>query len=137
MIARINPWVSLDIMKIENSVRYEPGSKGGARTISAPSAARAIDGARLYHRAAVDKGDSQGSRLFKKRDDWATMLRPHNNMRRAFDNINRKEYEDKKFLPVWGVFGDATEKMKKTKGEKVLDDLDDLVIQLCSNLSAD
>lgn len=90
-----------------------------------------------YHRAAVDKGDSQSSRLFKKREDWATMLRSHTNMRRAFDNINQKEYKDKKFLPVWHVFGNATEKMKKTKGEKVLDDLDDLVIQLCSNLSAD
>ncbi|KAJ8119714.1 hypothetical protein ONZ43_g3397 [Nemania bipapillata] len=92
---------------------------------------------REYHRVEVDKEDSQGSRLFKRREEWAKMLKLHTNMRRAFDNIHQDGYEDKKFLPVWDVFGKAAEQMKKTRGEKVLDDLDDLVVRLCSNLRAD
>lgn len=43
MIVRINPWVSLDVMKIHESTSHSPGSK--TRTIYADSAARAIEGA--------------------------------------------------------------------------------------------
>ena len=43
MITRVNPWISLDIMRIRDGVAYTPGGK--ARTIYADSAANAIEGA--------------------------------------------------------------------------------------------
>lgn len=286
MIVRINPWVALDVMRIQDSMAYKPGAEGGMRTISALSAANAIDGARIrkadiismswtirklaktkinganaenlqtpeekairalqeaidraradsilmfcsaaddiqvvgkdslpfsrapdyifrigaalpkgqrdpasedvnsisyffpgnqvadawnprsaktveyhdgssvstalaaglaslimyctnvvreYHEAAT-KGENQNRRALEKREAWAKKLRVHDNMRKAFDNIYQKEHEDKKFLPVWHVFGKATDKMKSVKGEKIIDELDDLVTQLCSNLEAE
>jgi hypothetical protein len=93
--------------------------------------------AREYHRPAVAKGDSQNSRPFVKCESWARKLRYQANMRRVFDNIAQKDHEDTKFLPVWHVFGNATEKMKNAKGESALHALDDLVTLLCSNLDAD
>jgi hypothetical protein len=288
MIVRINPWVSLDVMRIQDSMVYKPGAENGTRTISALSAAKAIDGARIrkadiismswsikklaksktsstanvgnlqtpeekaikalqdaierarndnilmfcsaaddiqvvgkdslpfskapdyifrigaalpkgqrdpasedansisyffpgnqvadawnprsaktveyhdgssvstalaaglaslimyctnvvreYHEAAATAGQNQNRRVLEKREGWAKKLRVHDNMRKAFDNINQKEHEDKKFLPVWHVFGNATERIKNVKGEKNIDELDDLVTQLCSNLEAE
>jgi hypothetical protein len=43
MVVRINPWVSLHVIRIEDGVSYMPG--GASRTINPTSAARAIDAA--------------------------------------------------------------------------------------------
>ncbi|KAI1121303.1 hypothetical protein F5Y10DRAFT_282592 [Nemania abortiva] len=270
MIARINPWVSLDVMRIQDSMVYKPGAEGGMQVISALSAARAIDGARIRKAdiismswsirkpakskvAAIANGTKQtpeerdiealqeaidkarkdnilmfcsaaddiqiigkdslpfsrapdyifriGAALPKGQRDpasedansisyffpgnqvaeawnprsvkaveyhdgssvstalaaglaslimycnnvmleyhraateWAKSLKFQANMRRAFDNISqKKEHGDKKFLPVWDLFGEATERMKSVKGERVMDELDDLVTKLCNNL---
>lgn len=286
MIVRINPWVSLDVMRIQDSIVYKPGVDGGMRTIDPFSAAKAIDGARIrkadiismswsirklvktkvsgmgtdnlqtaeekgikalqdaIDRARADNilmfcsaadniqmvgkdslpfsrapdyifrigaalpkgqrdpasedvnsisyffpgnqvadtwnprsaktvqyhdgssvstalaaglsslimyctivvrdysestanGENQSRRDVEKRESWVKKLRIHDNMRKAFDNINQKDNEDKKFLPVWHVFGNASDTMKNLKGEKVLEELDDLVTRLCSNLEAE
>lgn len=70
--------------------------------------------------------------------DWALKLRNHKNMRTAFDNINSPDYDDKKFLPVWKTFGDATERINNAQGEKKkIVELENLVRILCHKLEAE
>ncbi|KAL9473840.1 hypothetical protein ACSS6W_008220 [Trichoderma asperelloides] len=70
--------------------------------------------------------------------DWALKLRNHKNMRTAFDNINYQDYEDRKFLPVWKMFGDVTERINNAQGEeKKISELETLVRALCHKLEAD
>lgn len=70
--------------------------------------------------------------------DWALKLRNHKNMRTAFGNINYQDYEDRKFLPVWKMFGDVTERINNAQGEeKKILELETLVRALCHKLEAD
>lgn len=69
--------------------------------------------------------------------DWGLKLRSHKNMRTAFDNINYQDYEDRKFLPVWKIFGEATERINNAEGEKKIDELETLVRDLCHKLEAE
>ncbi|KAL7928909.1 hypothetical protein V8C35DRAFT_316826 [Trichoderma chlorosporum] len=72
--------------------------------------------------------------------EWSLKLRNHTNMRRAFDNINspHENYDDRKFLHVWKMFGDATDRINKaeTKDDKI-SELETLVRELCNQLRAD
>lgn len=56
-------------------------------------------------------------------------------MRAAFDNINFPEHEDKKFLPVWRSFGDASTQIiaAEDQDDKILQ-LEKLVRELCRKI---
>lgn len=70
--------------------------------------------------------------------DWVLKLRSHKNMRTAFDNINYQDYEDRKFLPVWKMFGDAMERINNAPGEKKkISELETQVRTLCHKLEAE
>ncbi|KAM0520616.1 hypothetical protein ACHAPE_003013 [Trichoderma viride] len=70
--------------------------------------------------------------------DWALGLRNHKNMRIAFDNINSQDYDDRKFLPVWKMFGNAAERIENAQEEKEkIEVLENLVRSLCHKLEAD
>ena len=85
-----------------------------------------------YHEASTESSGQRASKNFL--DDWAVGLRSCENMRKAFNNIEYKEHEDKKFLPVWHVFGKATEQMKNSKGEDKVLALENLIGILCRNI---
>ncbi|EHK21284.1 uncharacterized protein TRIVIDRAFT_152938, partial [Trichoderma virens Gv29-8] len=71
----------------------------------------------------------------QKLTNLASQLRKHRNMCIAFDNINEKEYADKKFLHVWRMFGDATTRINIVKGkDEKISKLKDLVTALCHKL---
>lgn len=78
---------------------------------------------------------NNGARPFA---DWAARLRNHYHMRTAFDNINSQDYDDRKFLPVWKMFGNAADRIENAQGEKEkLEELESLVRSLCHKLEAD
>ncbi|KAI7779558.1 hypothetical protein LA080_000747 [Diaporthe eres] len=54
-----------------------------------------------YHEH-IDGMDSDAALKFA---GYAAKLRTRENMKRAFDNITDQSHEDKKFLPVWHMFG--------------------------------
>lgn len=84
-----------------------------------------------YHKAKAKAHDSVTHQTFA---DWRESLKIDRNMRHAFDNINDESNEDAKFLPVWTLFGDATEKINKAQGEQKIRELDTLVRQLCHKI---
>ncbi|KAF2968969.1 hypothetical protein GQX73_g4638 [Xylaria multiplex] len=86
--------------------------------------------------------------------EYADRLGKPENMRSAFNQIwNRckDRHEDEKFLPVWGIFGEVTDNLKKLKNDKAPNFMDDtiahvndldmikelgkLVTSLCANVS--
>lgn len=67
--------------------------------------------------------------------EWDAKLRSHESMRAAFDNINIPENEDKKFLPVWGLFGEASKQIMAAEDEDVkMSQLEKLVVELCRKI---
>lgn len=78
------------------------------------------------------KGDMDRSHDF---EEWAKKLQMRQNMRQAFTNIDHVDWENKKFLPVWEVFGDRTKRIKECRSlEAKMKVLDELVKELCSKV---
>ncbi|KAL4919523.1 peptidase S8/S53 domain-containing protein [Aspergillus aurantiobrunneus] len=68
---------------------------------------------------------------------WARALRNPTNMRKAFSSINRylEWKDDKKIVPVWGIFGDKSSLLDKaTSGPDKIKVLKDLVTYLCQDV---
>jgi hypothetical protein len=78
--------------------------------------------------SALKSHDSQ------KLDRWAEELRHHENMRKAFDNIYEGDYKEKRFLPVWGLFGRTTDQIGNYMGDETIIKLHDMVRKLCGNI---
>ncbi|QYS96683.1 Peptidase_S8 domain-containing protein [Trichoderma simmonsii] len=68
--------------------------------------------------------------------DFAEALKDRDKMKMAFDSIEYKGWDDRKYLPVWGYFGTATEEINKAKsGEEKVEQLGRLAMQLCGKLN--
>lgn len=68
---------------------------------------------------------------------WAQALREHTNMRKAFSSINRwlDWKEDKKIVPVWGIFRNkGSELDKASSGQDKIKVLKELVTYLCQDV---
>jgi len=88
---------------------------------------------RTYHKAKTSSLNPQNYNRFK---EFVEALKDRDKMKRVFDNIESGRWEDKKYLPVWDVFGPATEKINEAvEGVKKLEQLDALVMDLCSKLT--
>lgn len=71
---------------------------------------------------------------------YSRKLRERDNMKKAFDNIKDESHEDKKFLPVWHMFGRRADRILESSsaGGKVENHwgvLETLVTELCIKLS--
>ncbi|KAL7814959.1 hypothetical protein V8C44DRAFT_363359 [Trichoderma aethiopicum] len=66
---------------------------------------------------------------------WVANLRKHENMRTAFDNISYSEHQDKKFPPVWKMFGDAAKRIDEAHSDRdKMAKLEELVRELCHKI---
>ncbi|KAL5003235.1 hypothetical protein BDV10DRAFT_201119 [Aspergillus recurvatus] len=68
---------------------------------------------------------------------WAQALREHTNMRKAFSSINRwlDWKEDKKIVPVWGIFRNKGSELEKASGgQDKIKVLKELVTYLCQDV---
>ena len=66
---------------------------------------------------------------------YVELLKKRDNMKRAFDCIDSDYWDDRKFLPVWEVFGNATKEIEDTKDLKdKIGALEKLVRRLCIKL---
>ncbi|KAL4909352.1 hypothetical protein BDW74DRAFT_187521 [Aspergillus multicolor] len=75
-----------------------------------------------------------------KYEAWALALRDHANLRKAFDNINKYHAwdQDKKVVPVWGIFGNKGSQLEKaSSGEDKIEVLKDIVTYLCHDVDLD
>lgn len=79
---------------------------------------------------------SQNEENYNRFKEFVEALKDRDKMKRAFDNIESRQWEEKKYLPVWEVFGRVTEKINEAvDGEKKLKQLNGLVMDLCSKLT--
>lgn len=88
-----------------------------------------------YH----DHTDGKDSDAALKFAGYAAKLRTRENMKRAFDNITDQSHEDKKFLPVWHLFGRRADRIMDSqalgaRSNKSWVVLEELVTDLCSKL---
>ena len=117
------------------TVQYHDGSSVGT-ALAAGLASLIIYCAiimRTYYKGRTAPVNEQGYNRFT---EFAEALQSRDKMKRAFDNIDSERWEDKKYLPVWDVFGPATKKISEApNAEKKMEQLDALVMDLCSKLT--
>ncbi|XXG99307.1 hypothetical protein Hte_005644 [Hypoxylon texense] len=78
----------------------------------------------------------------RDREKWSKInaaMRKRDNLRRAFDNIDSASWQDKKYLPVWDMFGNAAKRIDSTtdKGGSIEDmfaESEVLVSKLCNKV---
>ena len=87
---------------------------------------------RTYHKSVTMSTTSGPYETFQ---GFVDLLKKRDNMKRAFDSIDSDYWDDRKFLPVWEVFGNATKEIEDTKELKYkIKVLEKLVTQLCIKL---
>lgn len=112
--------------RLPKPVEYHDGSS--VATALAAGLASLIIHCTEVVKSCQDAGKSSHDKFSGYRD----MLKTREYMKRAFDNIRSDQWTDTKYIPVWKLFGDATEGL--TKGSNIqdkLEALEDLVTQLC------
>ncbi|KAK7422549.1 hypothetical protein QQX98_001572 [Neonectria punicea] len=112
------------------TVKYHDGSSVG--TALAAGLASLI----MYCAAIARQhyADSKSS-LSNPYEKLVDALQDRENMKRAFDNIESPHWTDKKYLPVWDVFGPIADKMNQERdGNKKMEELGVLVSDLCSKI---
>ncbi|KAH7020453.1 hypothetical protein EDB80DRAFT_561533 [Ilyonectria destructans] len=118
------------------TVKYHDGSSVGT-ALAAGLASLIMWCAAVVRQHYADKTsglDSRGSNrpLF---DGHVKALQDRENMKRGFDNIETKHWPDKKYLPVWDVFGPVADRMNKEKTkDKKMEELESLVTYLYSKI---
>lgn len=114
-----------------DTVRYHDGSSV-ATALAAGLASLIIyctTVVRAYHEVRTSPAKAQSYSRF------SGALKLRKGMKAAFDNIESESWaENKKYLPVWAVFGVAADKIVASEGDKKLDELDVLVTDLCSRI---
>lgn len=86
-----------------------------------------------HHKGQAPGADSKSYERFKT---FVDALKQRDGMKRAFNNIESDIWKDRKYLPVWAIFGPKTKKIEEAEGEKKWESLEELVTDLCSKITS-